>query len=182
MSEQSNETVQHKDGDQIFCNIDLSKYITEETIGIIARKMIEDKLSLRIDNMINGIISTYEVGLDQIVFERIIDRYIDKLTPKFESSLIKCINKVIDEDWDKGDDLYNSMHYTTINGLSDCIRKYIKDNHEKVCESLKNRIDETIRSIGDDRLRKMITDRININDILRQVFSEISNERNNDKR
>ncbi len=154
-------------------DIDINKYLSEEDMRNIAEKVFADMVTSRADHIIKTREENWHKSIADQIFDKIANKYIDQLTSKFEDKLLRKIRKMIDEDWTHSDGSTESLFETTQYALQTCIRKYVDDNSDTITSMLNKNINDTILSIGNDKLWDMISYKINIKDILRSICDDI---------
>jgi len=129
--------------------IRVEDYLSQSQMEDIAKKIFVDKIEKMIEHMIkeNGI---YHFIQDRI-FSLIVDRYVEKLTPKYEQQVLdKCVSEI--NSYDNGD---NSLNNHIKWKLEDVVKEIINEHKEEIKLSGKENV---LKMCNADVLISLITD------------------------
>jgi hypothetical protein len=151
-------------------DFDFTKYLTEQQVTAIAEKVCEKQVTAYVDKILEN--RTWGGGsiVDQMLHAAV-KLYAEKLSNKFEDDfLTRCKEEIhrnipvtVDE-------------CTFRNGLSYALqneaKKYIESNSELIQSEMKDIIHDEASMLSTDKVAWLISQKINIKDIIMQVIKE----------
>lgn len=152
------------------CEFDLTKYLSDEEIQKIAQRVFEERISFKVDNIIKTRTEANHKSLTDMVFDKVILKYVEQLTPKFENQLLEKINMISEGDWKEESAYGDSLYQTVIYGLSKCIGEYIDDHRYQVTDLIIDRIHNVVENLTDDALRSIIKTKFPIDNIIEIIL------------
>lgn len=146
----------------------INKYLTDDEMKKIAVRAFVEYCDTRIPEIIQARSSMGDVV--DLIINGVVSRYISKLTPEFEDKFMKRIDYEINLE---GDDANDTMLRQLIDmKLSSVAERYIDDHKHEIEKMMDPVVKQSVSTLTMEKIPSMISKRINMNEIIRQIISE----------
>lgn len=151
-------------------NFDFTRYLTEQQVTAIAEKVCEKRVGEYIEEVLRN--RTYAGGsiVDQILIATV-KLYSEKLAVNFEDDFLKRCKEEIHRDIPINDNETAFRDHLAY-ALQNEAKKYIEANSELLQSEMKNTIHDQASMLSTDKVAWLISQKINIKDIILQVIKE----------
>lgn len=138
------------------------------------KKIVEDVYRKKVEEKINNIISVDDQMSVGTILNRIIkdisDRYVKKLSDKFEDQFEEiCKREIYSQDLPT-DDYDETFRFLIVHSLQDAFETYINKNRDEVNKLIQDRLSSAIDDLTVRKLSDILSRRIDFNDILKDVI------------
>lgn len=151
-------------------SFDITKYITEDQMKDIATRLYEDRLTKFVDDVLERRIPLCGNIVDQVLMATV-ERYVTKLSDKFETDFLKKAKSVI-ESTDPGNDEHISFQEQLTYKLSSAADKCIEANMDVIYGYMSKSIETAANNVGINELAKKISRKIDVNQIIVDLLHE----------
>lgn len=151
----------------------ISKYLTDDEMKKIATRAFVEYCDKRIPEIIQARSSMGDIV--DLIISGIVSRYISKLTPEFEDKFMK---RIYDEINLEGDDVNDTVLRGTIDmKLASAAERYINEHKYEIEKMMDPVIKESMSTLTIEKITSMISSRINMHEIIRQIIIEDMKEK-----
>lgn len=157
--------------------LDINKYLTEQQMEEIARKIFTEKLEKSIEDMINRK-EQWGRGVFNDVYGKLVEKYAQKINQQYEAKIEKAIQEEINRtksyDPDYSDTFYETIHKE----LHEYAKKIIADKNEELSPIV---YDKILSACDDLLFSRIISDlmyKLNLDGTIKDVINEVRKNKN----
>lgn len=153
-----------------YSQFDFTRYLTEQQVTAIAEKVCEKRVGEYIEEGLRN--RTYGSGsiVDQVLYATV-KIYAEKLSVNFEADFLKRCREEIQRDLPVTTD-ESTFRQGLSYALQNEAKKYIESNSELIQSEMKDIIHDEVSLLSTDKVAWLISQKINIKDIILQVIKE----------
>lgn len=152
--------------------VDLTDFISDEKIVKLAEKILEDRITKRIDEII-ATRTRYGIGdvVDQILV-KVAERYVNDLSSnEIREKLSNRCKDIIDNKCKDIDDIITFNDHLSYE-LKDIISKYVNEHSLELQNIMKGRIEDKLIDIVNDNIADIIAKRINMKKVIKEILQD----------
>lgn len=154
-------------------SFDITKYLSEDQMKDIATRVYEEQITKFVDDVLERRTPPYGGIVDQVLIATV-EKYVTKLSDKFEADFLAKAKQVI-ESTDPGNDDHTSFQEQLTFKLSSVADKCIEANMDVIYGHMSKAIETAANNVGINELAKKISRKIDVNQIIVDLLHESLN-------
>ena len=135
--------------------IDLSKYISEDEIMSIVRRIYEEEARNYAKQRL-AFMSSNGISIVQMIIKEVANKYAEELAPEYQERFLQICKDELERTESHCEDYNDTIHNSVNNLLTSLASKYINDNKETLIELMKDQINDCAKALSTEKISILI--------------------------
>ena len=135
--------------------IDLSKYISEDEIMSIVRRIYEEEARNYAKQRL-ATMNSAGLSIVQMIIKEVANKYAEELAPKYQERFLQICKDELERTESHCEDYNDTIHNSINNSLTSLASKYINDNKETLIELMKDQINDCAKALSTEKISMLI--------------------------
>lgn len=153
--------------------IDLSKYISEDEIMSIVRRIYEEEARNYAKQRL-AFMSSNGISIVQMIIKEVANKYVEELAPEYQERFLQICKDEIERTESHCEDYNDTIHNSFNTSLISLASKYINDNKETLIELMKDQINDCAKALSTEKISILIAASVK-NELNKLLYNTDSN-------
>ena len=153
--------------------IDLSKYISEDEIMSIVRRIYEEEARNYAKQRL-ATMNSDGLSIVQMIIKEVANKYAEELASKYQERFLQICKDELERTESHCEDYNDTIHNSVNNLLTSLASKYINDNKETLIELMKDQINDCAKALSTEKISMLIAASVK-NELNKLLYNTDSN-------